>query len=112
MDADEQTYLVQRLRHSTYILALLGAGLSASSGVPTFSGAGARWRGIDVRTLPRREAFSQEPRIVWEYYRQLHQKVVTAVPNRGHIALAELAKARPNFLAITQNIDGAPPPCP
>lgn len=34
---------------------------------------------------------------------------MAAAPNKGHKAIAELAKAKPGFLAITQNIDGTPP---
>ncbi|KAF2497808.1 DHS-like NAD/FAD-binding domain-containing protein [Lophium mytilinum] len=95
----------QLLRESKYVLALLGAGLSASSGVPTFSGVGASWRGIEAKTLATRDAFAKDARLVSEYYRERQQTVVAAAPNRGHVALAELAKAKPGFLAITQNID-------
>ena len=102
-----EEFLIKTLRNSTYIVALLGAGLSASSGIPTFSGSGAIWRGYESRKLATREAFQHYPLIVSEYYREFRQRVATMAPNRGHLALAELAKAKPGFLAITQNIDGS-----
>ena len=104
---EPRTELVEALRSSCHILALLGAGLSASSGIPTFSDTGATWRGYESRTLATRETFQRDPRIVSEYYREFQQRVAAAAPNQGHLALAELAKAKPGFLAITQNIDGS-----
>lgn len=103
----QEEFLAKTLHKSTYIVALLSAGLSASSGIPTISGSGATWRGYESRTLATREAFQQSPCIVSEYYREFQRRVASAAPNRGHLALAELAKAKPGFLAITQNIDGS-----
>ena len=105
-DEKPEEFLTKALRNSIYILALLGAGLSASSGLPTFSGSGATWRGYESRKLATRKAFQHDPRTVSEYYREFQQRVAVAAPNKGHLALAELAKAKPGFLAITQNIDG------
>ena len=104
---EPEVILIETVRHSNYILALLGAGLSASSGIPTFSGSGATWRGYESRKLATREAFQHNPSVVSEYYREFQQRVAVAAPNKGHLALAELAKAKPGFLAITQNIDGS-----
>jgi NAD-dependent deacetylase sirtuin 5 len=96
----------KHLKDSVYILALVGAGLSAPSGIPTFSGADRTWRGIDCRMLATAEYFSDNPQVVWEYYRQFRQKVIDSAPNAGHIALAQLSKAKHGFLTVTQNIDG------
>ncbi|KAI9673040.1 MAG: hypothetical protein M1817_003204 [Caeruleum heppii] len=46
---------------SNRILALLGAGLSASSGLPTFRGAGGMWRQHDAMSLATPEAFENDP---------------------------------------------------
>jgi NAD-dependent deacetylase sirtuin 5 len=96
----------KHLKESRYILALIGAGLSASSGIPTFSGSGKTWRGYESRALATPEAFLKDPKVVWEYYRELRQTVMDAVPNAGHLALAQLSKSKFGFLAVTQNIDG------
>lgn len=97
--------LCEHLRDSTHILALIGAGLSASSGIPTFSGAGAYWRGHESKSLATPSAFAKNPSLVWQFYEDRRQRAFAALPNRGHAALAELARLKPAFLAISQNID-------
>ena len=88
-------------------MALLGAGLSAASGVPTFRGAGGYWREHDATELATPEAFEKDPSFVWQFYNYRRHGALNAKPNRGHIALAKLAEANSDsFLAISQNIDG------
>jgi NAD-dependent SIR2 family protein deacetylase len=41
-----------------------------------------------MATDSTREAFLRDPRVVWEYYTQFQKKIITAVPNKGHTALA------------------------
>ncbi|KAJ7242106.1 SIR2 family histone deacetylase [Mycena rebaudengoi] len=91
------------LNSSTRILALFGAGLSAASGIPTFRGAGGFWREYDCMTLATPRAFSKDPALVWQFYSYRRHCALAAKPNRAHIALAELAKKKPDFLAISQN---------
>src|ERR1700712_3107569 len=105
MDVHET--VVKCLREANYILALLGAGLSASSGIPTFSGSGKTWRGFEAKDLATPEMFMSKPQVVWKYYSDFRQIVTATKPNRGHGALALLAQQRPGFFTITQNIDGA-----
>ncbi|KAL9944924.1 NAD-dependent protein deacylase sirtuin-5, mitochondrial [Verticillium nonalfalfae] len=81
--------------HTPRILALCGAGLSASSGLPTFRGAGGLWRRHDATRLATPEAFAADPALVWLFYAY-----------RRHMALAALARAAPGFLCLTQNVDG------
>ncbi|KAK3701783.1 hypothetical protein LTR37_015303 [Vermiconidia calcicola] len=78
------------LGQSKRILALLGAGLSASSGLPTFRGAGGLWRTHDSISLATPEAFEEDP----------------GLPNPAHYALAELARKMPGFMTLSQNVDG------
>ncbi|KAJ6470214.1 putative SIR2 family histone deacetylase [Mycena vitilis] len=94
------------LKSSTRILALFGAGLSAASGIPTFRGAGGFWREYDCMTLATPSAFAKDPALVWQFYSYRRHCALRAKPNNAHIALAELAKKKPRFLAISQNIDG------
>ncbi|EME39020.1 hypothetical protein DOTSEDRAFT_181103 [Dothistroma septosporum NZE10] len=105
MSADIPT-LVELLRSSQFVLALLGAGLSATSGLPTFRGTGSCWRGRDIKSLATRTAFANDPVLVWQFYEQRRQQALWAQPNQGHIAIARLAHQKEHFLAITQNIDG------
>lgn len=50
------------------IVALVGAGLSAASGLPTFRGAGGLWRTHDATDLATPEAFEANPGLVWQFY--------------------------------------------
>ncbi|RYP04347.1 hypothetical protein DL765_010228 [Monosporascus sp. GIB2] len=94
---------------STRILALCGAGLSAASGLPTFRGAGGLWRNHEATSLATPEAFEADPALVWLFYAWRRHMALKARPNRGHYALAELAKKKDGFLCLTQNVDGLSP---
>ncbi len=94
------------LRSSQTVLALVGAGLSKPSGLPTFRGEGARWRGHASASLAKRSMFIKDPCLVWQFYETRRKMAMVAYPNAGHFALAQLARSEKNFLAITQNIDG------
>ncbi|KAI0123294.1 Sir2 family protein [Xylariales sp. AK1849] len=94
------------LRSSNRILALCGAGLSASSGLPTFRGAGGLWRNHEATSLATVEAFGADPGLVWLFYAWRRHMALKAQPNAAHYALAELARRKENFLCLTQNVDG------
>lgn len=104
--ADLQSFS-EHLRGSTRILALLGAGLSASSGLPTFRGVGGIWRSYEAVDLATPEAFAQDPGLVWQFYSYRRHMALKAQPNRAHYALAELAKRKKDFITLSQNVDGA-----
>lgn len=103
--ADLQSFS-EHLQKSTRILALLGAGLSASSGLPTFRGAGGIWRNFDATLLATPKAFSDNPGLVWQFYGYRRHMALDAKPNRAHYALAELARRNQNFITLSQNVDG------
>ena len=94
------------LKSCDRILALLGAGLSAASGLPTFRGAGGLWRSHEATSLATPEAFQRDPALVWQFYSYRRHMAVQAKPNKAHYALAELAKRKENFLTLSQNVDG------
>jgi NAD-dependent deacetylase sirtuin 5 len=93
------------LQTSSHILALLGAGLSASSGLPTYRGAGGLWRTHDATQLSTPTAFDENPALVWEFHLERRKEVQRARPNAAHYALAQLAERRRGFLALTMNVD-------
>jgi NAD-dependent deacetylase len=91
------------------IAALTGAGISAESGIPTFRGAGGLWREYRAEDLATPEAFSRDPKMVWEWYDWRRSVIAAAEPNAGHRALAKLASVAgraSKFTLITQNVDG------
>ena len=103
---EEFTAFTEYLKSSKRILALLGAGLSASSGVATFRGADRLWRGYEPSDLSDNEAFFKDPVLVWWIFTDRMAKSQRASPNAGHHALTKLAESNSEFFAINQNIDG------
>ncbi|KAM3549467.1 hypothetical protein MY1884_005031 [Beauveria asiatica] len=93
------------LQSSRRILILCGAGLSVASGLPTFRGADGYWRHHDASRLATMQAFRTDPGLVWLFYGYRRHTCLKAQPNAGHRALAALAKANPNVLCLSQNVD-------
>lgn len=88
------------------VVVLTGAGVSAESGVPTFRGRDGLWRHHRVEDLARPDAFAAHPERVWEFYNWRRRLVGGCEPNPAHMALAAMDRQIPNFLLITQNVDG------
>lgn len=96
----------EHLKTSKRVLALCGAGLSASSGLPTFRGAGGLWRTHDSTSLATPEAFQANPGLVWQFYGYRRHMALQAQPNAAHYALAEFARKNQDFQCLSQNVDG------
>jgi NAD-dependent deacetylase len=88
------------------IVAVVGSGLSAGSGMPTFRGKDGRWKNYNAQDLATRRAFSRDPNLVWNWYRWRMRKLLAAKPNAGHYSLVELEKKGLLVGIITQNVDG------
>jgi len=87
------------------VLVLTGAGVSAESGIPTFRGKNGYWRNLDPARLATPEAFTRDPKLVWEWYRERRNRICNAQPNAAHAAIATLAQHADEFLLVTQNVD-------
>jgi NAD-dependent deacetylase len=98
--------LARALRQVRRAVALTGAGVSAESGVPTFRGPGGLWREYRAEDLATPRAFARDPRLVWEWYDWRRGLIAQVGSNPGHLALAALEGLIPEFLLITQNVDG------
>jgi NAD-dependent deacetylase len=99
--------LIVSMRAARHIAVLTGSGISAESGVPTFRDAQTGlWSKYDPQSLATPEAFEQDPKLVWDWYRWRRELIAEARPNRGHIALVEMEMMVPKFSLITQNVDG------
>lgn len=88
------------------VVVITGAGISAESGVPTFRGRDGLWKSHKPEDLARADAFSMNPELVWEFYNWRRELIGKCDPNPAHLALAEMERYLPNFLLITQNVDG------
>ncbi len=98
--------LREKLWQARQVVVLTGAGISAESGVPTFRGEGGLWKRYSVMELATPEAFSRDPKLVWEFYNWRRELLAPLSPNPGHYALAEMQRRIPRFTLVTQNIDG------
>ena len=95
------------LMNSKRIVALVGAGLSVSSGLPTFRGSQGLWKNFNTIDLATPDAFYIDPGLVWQFYSWRRINALKAKPNKGHLALAKLSKLNNiEFMTITQNVDG------
>ena len=100
-------HLIERLRNAQRVVVLTGAGVSAESGVPTFRDAlTGLWAKFDPRELATPSAFERNPKRVWDWYAARRAQAATVAPNPGHVALAALERRIPEFLLVTQNVDG------
>ena len=80
--------------------------MSAESGIPTFRGKDGLWNRFNPTELATFEAFSQNPNLVWKWYLWRMHLIANAKPNPAHYAIAEMERLFPEFLHITQNVDG------
>lgn len=99
--------VIARLSRARSVVVSTGAGVSAESGVTTFRDAQTGlWAKYDPQTLASPEGFSRDPDLVWGWYMYRRKLINETHPNPGHHALVELEKLYPEFLLITQNVDG------
>ncbi|KAF2809137.1 DHS-like NAD/FAD-binding domain-containing protein [Mytilinidion resinicola] len=79
------------LESSSRVLCLVGAGLSAPSGLTTWRGTNGLWNDINLRELASPNKFQEDPVTVWSFYGERLLKSLEAQPNAAHHALAALA---------------------
>jgi NAD-dependent deacetylase len=101
------------INEARYCTALVGAGISKESGIPTFRGEGGLWTRQGEPPMNGYQIFLEDPRAWWlerieqrrnppDFARAIDQ----ARPNPGHLALAELERRGRLVHLITQNVDG------
>jgi NAD-dependent deacetylase len=97
---------------SRHVVALVGAGLSAESGIPTFRGPDGLWTRHGEPDLRDYDRFVEDPKRWWEQRisgagstEELVRALNEAIPNEGHFALKEMEGAGFLHHIITQNID-------
>ncbi len=107
---DHAARIMARARHA---VALVGAGMSAESGVPTFRGPGGLWTRKGEPDMRGYEAFLRDPKRWWENRLKpsdpdmaaFSQALESAKPNPGHYALAQMEREGLVKCIITQNVD-------
>lgn len=96
-----------RLKPTTHVLVLTGAGISAESGIATFRGVAGMWENEPLQAVASPQGFASDPLRVWRFYSERRTSAAPCHPNAGHLALVALeAKLGERFLLVTQNVDG------
>ncbi len=98
--------LIEVLQEASRVAVLTGAGISAESGIPTFRGEEGLWKKYRPEELATPAAFSQDPKLVWEWYDWRRGIIGQKEPNPGHKVIAGWEETFPTVSLITQNIDG------
>ena len=92
------------------IVILTGAGISAESGLATFTGADGLWNGHRIEDVCTPDALERNPDTVCAFYDERKAEAASAEPNPAHKALAKLERfwqetGKGEFLLVTQNVD-------
>jgi NAD-dependent deacetylase len=96
------------LNDAKNLVVFSGAGISAESGIPTFRDADGLWAKYPPHAFASLSGLAQvaatEPLSLAEFVRDLLAPVVSAQPNPGHRAVAEL-ESHMQVRVVTQNVD-------
>jgi len=95
----------EKINKSSNLIFLTGAGISKESGIPTFRDRDGLWRNNDPAKLASYSAFINNPKLVWEFFRDRQKSIRTKEPNKAHFAISEIELLKKSWL-LTQNIDG------
>ena len=86
------------------LVVLSGAGMSAESGISTFRDANGLWEGHDIMEVASPVGWIKNPELVLDFYNKRRRQLQEVVPNKAHLALAELENDFDVHI-ITQNVD-------
>jgi NAD-dependent deacetylase len=107
MDSQAIKQAAVLLMQAKSVCVSTGAGMSAESGMPTFrDDETGLWSKFNPDELATPQAFRRDPVKVWAWYRWRRQELAKIQPHAGHITLAEWEQRVPDFVLVTQNIDG------
>ncbi len=98
--------LAQAIARSRRAVAFTGAGISTESGIPDFRSPGGIWTRMAPIDFADFLASEEARREIWWWRFAMDETFRSAMPNRGHRAVAELVRRGKVAAVITQNIDG------
>lgn len=99
--------VVSVLRTAQSIVVFTGAGVSAESGLPTYrSGENALWSAEKFEKFANPRGYRAHLPASYQWYRERALAAAAAQPNQAHLAIVRLATLVPEFVVVTQNVDG------
>src|SRR6266403_5263742 len=99
----ELSRVIDRARQA---VVFTGAGISTESGIPDFRSPGGIWTRMAPIDFADFLASEEARRETWRRRFAMDETFRSAMPNRGHRAVAELVRRGKVAAVITQNIDG------
>jgi NAD-dependent deacetylase len=100
------------LAHSSSLLFVTGAGISAESGLPTYRGVGGLYNvnetadGLPIEELLSGNGLERHPALTWKYLGQVERACRGARCNRAHEIIAQIEASFARVWTLTQNVDG------
>jgi NAD-dependent deacetylase len=96
------------LHHSHRTVVISGAGTSTESGIPDFRSENGFWDNEDLLGMMSDAYLHAHPEDFWVHFKKafMNPDFMSAAPNEGHLALAEVAAVGKQVKIFTQNIDG------
>ena len=91
MDTEGIGQVAEKLKSSTRVVVLTGAGISQESGVPTFRGADGLWQNFRAEDLATPEAFEKDPefyafvRTLKAYEKSLKRDTTIVLPSDSEL---------------------------
>lgn len=100
--------LMKYISKAKYIVALTGAGISTSAGIPDFRGPNGLYANPDIQgeKLFGIDYFKKDPAFFYKNIADIFETILKAEPTKGHILLKKLEDMGKLKTVITQNIDG------
>lgn len=95
-----------KISSATKIVAIVGSGASVASGLKTFRGKDGLYQGKRAEELASTNGFTENPTLVWGWYKKRMLNVLRAKPNAIHHSLVKLEEEGLLTTVITQNVDG------
>jgi NAD-dependent deacetylase len=106
--ADSALALQRLIENASDIAVLSGAGISTESGIPDFRSDSGVWQDPDLERTMSDSYLRRFPYEFWPKFKQVFMRpeYLKALPNAGHLALAELERRGKRVTVFTQNVDG------